>query len=96
MIVDRITAALVLHGPIQRHDQRHGSVHLFRGLFLVDLEIPRRVRAHEGVVHVPAQHRVPAMVDVPLQYGRQCRRLDCQTDHAPREAHPAGKHSHRV
>ena len=29
-------AALVLHGPVQRHDQSDRAVHLFRGFFFVD------------------------------------------------------------
>ena len=47
-------AALVLHGPVQRHDQRHRAVHLFRGFFLVYLQVPGRIGANEGIVHVPA------------------------------------------
>ena len=54
MIVDRIAAVQILHGTIQCHDQRDGAVHFLRGFFFVQFEIARRVRAHIGVVHVPA------------------------------------------
>ena len=36
-----------------------GAVHLLRGFFLVDFQVPGRLGAHEGTVHIPPEHRMP-------------------------------------
>ena len=61
-VVDR--SAVVVSAadrPVERHDGRDGSVDLLGGLLLVRLDVPGGVGADEDVVHVPAQHRVPAV-----------------------------------
>ena len=50
-----------------------------RGFFLVQLQIARRVGAHEGVVHVPAQHRMSAVTELVFQHN--AHQLFCRRTH---------------
>ena len=59
---------MVFHRPIQRHDQCYRAVDLLRGLFLIQLQIAGRIGAHIGVIEIPAQYGVPAMIEPVLQH----------------------------
>lgn len=89
VVVDGITAVQVLHGPVKAHDQRHRAVNLLGGLLLVDFDVPSRIGAHEHVVHVPAEHRMPAVDELLLEH--QPHQLLGRRGHIP-EALTEGHH----
>ena len=93
VVVDGITAVQVLHGSVKAHDQRHRAVNLLGGLFLVDFDVSGWVGAHEHIVHVPTEHRVPTVDELLLQH--QPHQLLGRRGHIP-EALPEGHHGKAV
>jgi len=79
---------------VECHDRGDRSVDLLGGLFLVGLDVARRITLDENVVHVPAQHWMPVVGDLLLQrqlhqlFGRRRHITVALTELHQREAQP--------
>lgn len=92
-VIHTVTPQSAAKSTVEPHDHGNGPVNLLCGLFFVRLDVARRIRPDENIVHHPAKDRMSAMGDAFLEdelhkfLGRRAHVLEALPERNHSESH---------